>query len=121
MAAVSPTVTQLGPGGKDGLMVLWSGLSHTNTTGTAVEFPNWRDRSVQIVGTFDSATVVIEGSNDGSTWVTLTDPQGNAISKTAAALEQIEEVVRYIRPSHSGGTASEDIDIHLLMTGREFR
>lgn len=81
--------------------------------GDAIGFPQNADKSVQIDGTFGSATVVIQGSNDGTNWFTLTDPQGNAISKTSAALEQIEENTLYVRPSISGGTGSS-INVRLL-------
>lgn len=119
MANVAPVITQLGPRRKS-LLVVWTPFTHTNTTGDAFEFPDYSDRSVQITGTFDSATVVLEGSNDGTNWVTLTDPQGNAISKTSAGLEQIEEVTRYIRPKHSGGTSAESITVTVLATAGRY-
>lgn len=75
------------------------------------------DRSIQILGTFGAAaTVVWEGSIDGTTWATLTDPQGNAISKTAAGLEHCVEQVLYARPSlASGGDVDTDIDVHAVI------
>ena len=102
-------------------MVLWETLTSANAVGDAFEMPAWDVRSVQIVGTFDSSTIVLQGSNDGATWATLTDPQGTAISKTATGVEQIEEVTRYIRPSASGGGASQDIDVYVLVTGYRSR
>lgn len=90
----------------------WAAMGGSDV-GDAVGFPQHADRCVQIDGTFGGATVVMQGSIDGSTWFTLTDPQGNSISKTSAALEQIEEVPLYIRPSVSGGTGSS-INVRLL-------
>lgn len=118
MANVTPTISKIGL--RDGFLVTWEGLNHTNTTGAPIMMPSWRDRSVQIVGTFDSGTVVFQGSNDGTNYVTLTDPQGNAISATSAKLEQIEEATVWVKPSISGGSGSEDVDVFLLITGREF-
>lgn len=67
----------------------------------------YADRTVQAFGTWGGATLVIEGSLDGTNWVTLTDPQGNAISKTTTNfIESIAEWVRYIRPVTSGGTGT---------------
>lgn len=88
-------------------VVTWASLAKGDT-GTPYKNPGWADRSVQIDGTFDSATCTFEGSNDGSTWFTLADPQGNAISKTAAALEALLELTLYVRPAvaGSGGTAA---------------
>jgi len=92
--------------GKASIMAQWD-MVDADTVGAAAEFPDQTDAVVTITGTWGGATVVIEGSNDGSTFVTLTDPQGNAISKTTNnAVEQITEVPRYIRPSKSGGSST---------------
>jgi len=116
MADIAPTISQMqGHNERRCHMVLWETLTSANAAGTAVQMGGSTDRTVQIIGTFDSATVVMQGSMDGTTWFTLTDPQGNAISKTAAAGEAITEITRYIRPSTSGGGASQDIDVYLFM------
>ena len=47
-----------------------------------------------------------EGSNDGTTWELLTDPQGNDITKTGVDLEQISELTCYVRPRCSAGDGS---------------
>lgn len=87
-------------------------------TGDAVELGNYRDRSVQVGGTFGvGGTVVIEGSNDGANYVVLTDPQGNAISKTAAAIEQITETTRYIRARVSAGDGTTAITVNIFAGG----
>jgi len=115
MAIVNHTVAEVKGFGEYAHVVTWTPLTSANATGDAVEMPGSHIRSVQIDGTFDSATVVMQGSNDGTTWFTLTDPQGNAISKTAGALEQIQELTRYIRPSMSGGTGSQSISVRVLL------
>lgn len=85
-------------------------------TGDAVEFVGAPDRSVQLSGTFGSGgTVVIEGSIDGLTYATLTDPQGNALSVTAAKIEAITELVRYIRPRVTAGDGTTAIKINIVM------
>jgi hypothetical protein len=75
-------------------------------TGDAVKYPEFADRSVQVAGTFGGATVTWEGSNDGTNYATLTDPQGNALSFIAAALAQILEVSQFGRPKVTGGAGS---------------
>ena len=75
---------------------------------------DYSDRSAQIVGTFGGATVVVNGSNDGTNYAPVTDPQGNAISKTSAAIEAISEATLFVRPTHSGGTA-ESMNVILVM------
>ena len=112
MAVITPTTTQI-----DGNchVVSWAAIGDSDTC-TAVAFSGASDKTVQINGTFGSATIVIQGSIDGTNYVTLTDPQGNALSKTSAAIETIMENVRYIRPSTSGGTASS-VNVYILMGG----
>jgi hypothetical protein len=90
------------------VVVVWTGLL-SGDVGDAFEVPGWADRSVQIEATFGDGTITMQGSNDGVTFYPLTDPQGNAIAKTANALEQIEEVTRYVRPSFSGTTGTAGV------------
>lgn len=74
------------------------------------------DKTVQIEGAFDSATVVIQGSNDGTNWFTLTNPAGADISTGVDTLEAILENPIYIRPSTSGGLGSAVINV--ILSGR---
>lgn len=92
---------------------LWEELDQTDLDGEEVETLDYVDRSVQVVGTFDSATCAIQGSNDGTNWSSLTDPAGNAIELTAAGLVQVIENCRYIRPLVSSAGASTDLDVYL--------
>ena len=115
MADVTPTKEWLEQFGPRIRIVTWETLTNANTSGSAVQMPQGADRSVQFVGTFDSATVKLQGSNDGVNYHSLTDPQGNAIEKTAAAIEQITEITRYIKPVTTGGGASQDVDVFLLV------
>lgn len=101
--------------GKAGL-ITWSALA-TNDTGTPIQAAGLSERSFQVAGTFGGATVVLQGSNDGTNWVTLTDPLGVAISFTSTGLKQVMQVCRYMRPSVSGG-AGVAIDCYLVTVGR---
>lgn len=109
MATITPTVEHLS---NDQVMVLWETLTESDTA-LAFELGAFKDKTVQVVGTFGGATVVFQGSNDNSTFAGLTDHSATAISLTAAGLELVAENPRYVRPSASGGT-SQDIDIYLL-------
>ena len=60
--------------------------------------------SVQVGGTFGGATVVLQGSNDGVTYATLKDFQGNNISFTSAGYAEFSSGAAFIKPSISGGT-----------------
>lgn len=96
----------------------WTNLA-TGDTGQPVEMTDAQDRSIQVSGTFGTSTFTLEGSNDGTNWFVLTDPQGNNISKTAAALEAISEAVRYVRPNVSGG-AGATLTAVLFVKGQQF-
>jgi len=60
--------------------------------------------SVQVSGTFGGATVVLQGSNDGVTYATLKDQQGNNLSFTSAGYAEFSSGAAFIKPSISGGT-----------------
>jgi len=109
MATVNPTFTRHG---NHALRFTWE-LTQADAAGQAIsaEFADYADRNVQILGTFDTSTVVWQGSNDGTNYLTLTDPQGNAISKGAAAIEQITEGALFQRPSSSGGGGSQAVTV----------
>lgn len=120
MALIAPVITNLKThGDRDVHTITWEAIGDAdqgegNPTGTWLEMPASSDRSIQVDGTWGSATLVVQGSNDGVSWHTLTDPQGNAISKTADFIEMVTELTRYIRVSTSGGTGT-DLDAVLLV------
>ncbi len=115
MAVITPTVARLDRS-RNAILITWASIGDADTC-TAVELPDGNEKSVQITGTFGSATILLTGSNDGTNYATLTDPQGNAISKTSAAIEAVSEHTRYIKPSTSGGTGSA-ITVTVLVKGQ---
>lgn len=73
-------------------------LTTADATGEAISVPGASDRTIQFVAdTAGSATVVLQGSNDGTNWVALTDGQGNAISFTGSGIEMVAENVLHFR------------------------
>ena len=99
--------------------IKWVGLLNGDT-GDAVEMAAWPDRSVQVHGTFGTGgSITFQGSNDGTNWFALTDPQGNAITKTAAGLEAVTELTRYIRPSVTAGDGTTDLQCWVFSGGRK--
>ena len=115
MATRSPAIIQ--PGGEDvdhATLVTWSGLLNGDD-GARVTLSDFPDRTVQIVGTFGAGgSVNFEGSNNGTDWAVLTDPQGNLITKTAAAMEFVTETPRYVRPRVTGGDGTTDLSVILF-------
>ncbi len=119
MAAVALVETPIG--GPDNLtkQVFWETLTNVNTEGAPYKRTGHADRSVQVSGTFNGATCSIVGSNDGTTYFNLTDPQGNAITFTSAdRMEQIMEVCLYIKPLLTGAGASTDLDVTIIAVGK---
>jgi hypothetical protein len=112
--ATTYTVSRVSAFGEDAHVISWT--LENGETGQALEMSGSINRTIQFSGTFGvGGTVVMQGSNDGTNYVTLTDPQGNAISKTAAAIEAIEEPTRYIRPSVTAGDGTTSLTCSLFL------
>lgn len=112
MAVITATVTQIEA---DALLVQWANMANGDT-GSPIELTSYSDRSVQIQGTFGvGGTCVVQGSNDSTDYQTLTDPQGNAVSKTAAAIETLTELTRLTRPSITAGDGTTALTVSMLL------
>ena len=72
------------------------------------------DMSVQVTGTFDGATVSIQGSNDGIVWASLVDYFGNALDFTADGFASIGPRTWKVRPLVTGGTTTA-VTVDLLL------
>lgn len=106
MATRTITVTPVYPNVR---LVAWSGLLNGDD-GDKFEVGDFADYCVQVGGTFGTGgTIVLQGSNDGVTYFTLNDPGSSAISKTAAALEQVLEAPRYVRPLVTAGDGTTSL------------
>lgn len=115
MATITPVMTRPND---DAIKVTWSAIANGDTIQAFHGFSEYADRSVQVGGTIDSSTVVIQGSNDGTTFATLNDPLGNALSFTSAGLKAILEYVEFIKIATSGGGGSQNVDVTLIAKRR---
>lgn len=100
----------------------WSGLLNGDD-GAPIEVGDLSDKSVHIYGTFGATgSVTIYGSNDPAdlakvpgagtdNWVALTDPQGNAITKTAKSIEQILENTLYMACKVTAGDGTTSLTV----------
>ena len=113
MAEISQATTYPTKAGGDVAVTSWTDLA-SGDTGQPVVLAQFADRTVQVGGTFDGASLIFEGSNDGATYHTLMDPQGNALSFTAAGLEAVLELPLWVRPRVSGGGAGVAINVTLV-------
>ncbi len=106
-AVITPfSAVELGAGlNGGGLKVVWSALTENDTAiawDGGVMYPN---KSVHVEGVTTGDTILIEGSNDESNYLTLTDKQGGNMSfVNDDGLKTIEENPRQIRPRVSAGT-----------------
>lgn len=113
MAVITPTITKVSRGTH---RVVWAAITESDTC-TAVSFPGARDKTVQVKGTMGGATITLEGSLDddiAGTYAGLTDPQGNAISFTAAGIESVMENTNWIKPVTASGSSSS-VTVTLLV------
>ena len=99
------------------IRVTWTGLSTTDTVGTPVEAPDHSFKEVQIFGTFGAAgNVNLEGSlDDGTTWATLNDAQGNALALSAAKIERVQETCATVRPTVSAGDVTTSLTVVMIL------
>jgi len=109
MAVVVPTRVDE----RDAILLTWAALANGDT-GTPFDLPAHAGRTFQVTGTFGTGgSVTLEGSNVGATFFALTDPQGNAITKTAAAGEEVTEAPRYVRPIVTAGDGTTALTVTL--------
>lgn len=94
-------------------IVTWANLGQGDDGQPYVAY-NRPDKTIQILGSFDSTTVLFEGSNDGSNWETLTDADGSACSFTGADLVFVREAPFYVRPIIDSDGGSGDITIIMV-------
>jgi len=126
ITTITPTVTDISGDGT-AYKITWAHLlyvefvadppqAEVQYAGIALAKPEFVDRSIQVLGTFGGGTVVIEGSVDGTNYKTLTDPQGNALSVTAAKIEAVSELVSLIRPRTTAGAIGvTDLTVALIV------
>lgn len=95
-------------------LITWTGLDNDDS-GSPVELIDYPDKTATITGTFGAGgTIVIQGSNDGTNWFTMTDAQSAAVSKTAAAMELLVEAPRYIRPLVTAGDGTTSLTVQIM-------
>lgn len=119
MAIVASTFDSMVPKvwGNNVVVYTWAAIPG-DSSGVPVGGPGFTDRSFQVAGTFGGATVVIEGSNDGTNYFTLHDPFANALSFTAAALAEVTEMALFMRPRVIGGAAAA-IDVVAVLCNHQ--
>jgi len=105
MATVSPVFSTVAAPGGDVSRVAWAAMATGDTINAlAVSAQAAVVGSVQFTGSFGSATVKLQVSNDGTNFVDMKDLANTAISATAAGYFEFTTAGVYLRPAISGGT-----------------
>ena len=82
----------------------WQGMA-SGDVGEAAAHTGTADRTVQVSGIFDGATVTFEGTLAGSNWFPLRDTMGATLTFTTGGLRAVLENAVWVRPTASGGGA----------------
>jgi hypothetical protein len=92
----------------------WAALA-AGETGVALELGASRNNIVmQATGTFNTETVSLEGSMDGTTWFALTTEGTTPVAVTTDDIVMVFESVRFIRPVVSAGAG---VTIKVIIEG----
>jgi hypothetical protein len=114
MATRQPSLVDVTPSGRSRL-VTWTGLLNGDDGGL-IDWVDFADRCFQVTGTFGAAgSITIQGSNDGTNWSALSDPQGNPLTFTSSKIEQALELPRYVRPIVTAGDGTTSLVATLCM------
>lgn len=115
MPTISPA--QISPSSSAANIVTWTGFATGDTINSwEVKGTSSAVASIQFSGTWGSATAVLQVSNDGTTWFTADDSNGDPVSATADAYFELSIASRYVRIGVSGGTG-DSITAVLVMRG----
>lgn len=107
MATITPALSRA----TNVQIVTWTGI--TTTTDTATGFQPGGKGAVHgacvgFSGTFaGGTTAVLQGSIDGTTYFTLTDLAGQAVSATAAKMQEFKSSAVYFKPLVTAGSADD--------------
>jgi hypothetical protein len=85
----------------------WTAIAAESTTAHRVN-DSTHYLTVQMLGTF-GGNLSLEGSLDNTTWAVLLDAQGSAITKSAAAIETVTDIPKYIRCTGGAGVTAADV------------
>jgi CRISPR/Cas system CMR-associated protein Cmr3 (group 5 of RAMP superfamily) len=87
-------------------------------TSSNIDFSTHSDKTVQIAGTFGAGgSINVEGSNDGTNWMILTDMAGDAITMVAAGLVTIMENPLFVRANVTAGDENTDLTMVIVARG----
>lgn len=113
---VSATVEHFGT---QAVRITWKGMK-SGDVGEPVCYTLHQDRSVQVQGTFQGASVSLQGTNfklEEDHFTSITDMRGNDLVIMSEKIEQIEDCTFAVRPVVIGGDPSTDLTVVVFARG----
>jgi len=96
------------------LVASWSTLTASGDLGLPICLAAWSDKTVVVTGDFTgSPTIIIEGSNDGTNFVQISNRQGTAMSFTAAGLNTSQDRPVFVRPRLTAGAGGGNVVVSI--------
>lgn len=93
------------------IFVQWSAVGNSDTFQALEIDGNVIDIVFDVYGTFDSATVAINGGNNSARMYALDDESGTAVGLTSAGLTSLNILPAIVQPAASGGGGSQSINV----------
>jgi hypothetical protein len=84
----------------------WDALADDDDVSAAINLHDFSDATVGFTGDPDSGTFVWEGSFDETTWFTLNDLFGEALSFSAAGCAGVAEIMPFMRARAASGIST---------------
>ena len=115
MATITPVIDDDNSYSGTTITYLWEALTENDSAASQrVNIAGTVLASASVVGSFGSATVVLQGSHDDTNWFTVKDASGSDVSFTADGAAECPSTFVFYRFSASGGT-SQDVDCRLTV------
>jgi hypothetical protein len=96
------------------MLLTWTGLAAAGDIGDTQSYANYGDKTFICAGNFSGgATVVIEGSNDGINWATLSNRQGTAMTFTGLGMNTSQDKPIFVRPRLTAGTGGANVIVQV--------
>ena len=111
----TPAVTVSDVSGDNSCVLAATTLTTADNTSAIIRYPEHEKKSIQATGTFGGATVVLEGSNDGVNFFTLTNKAGTALAITAAGLSDCDANCIFTRARLSVVGAGASVIVSALL------
>lgn len=106
MPTINATINKRITNDESAIVISWAGLAAATDVGDPQMFAAYSDKTFIVTGSFAGSTVVLEGSNDGVNWVTLTNRQGTAMTFTAPGMNTSQDRPAFVRPNQTVGSGA---------------